>query len=36
MSKEEWLARELAKMPARGDVWRANVMKTWGLKPVTQ
>jgi len=36
MSKEEWLARELAKMPVRGETWRANVMKTWGLRQATK
>ena len=36
MTKEEWLARELAKMPERGEAWRARVMKMWGLKPVSK
>ena len=32
MTKEEWIERELAKMPPRSEAWREETRRLWGLK----
>lgn len=32
MTKEEWIERELAKMPPRSEAWRAETRRLWGLR----
>lgn len=33
MTKEAWIARELAKRPARSAKWRREMLAWWGLRP---
>ncbi len=35
MNKEEWIKRELAKMPSRSEEWREETRRLWGLKSVS-
>jgi hypothetical protein len=32
LSKQEWIERELAKMPPRSAAWRAETLRLWGFK----
>lgn len=32
MTKQEWIERELAKMPQRSEAWKAEHRRLWGLK----
>jgi hypothetical protein len=32
LTKQEWVKRELAKMPPRSEAWRAETRRLWGFK----
>ena len=35
MTTQEWIERELAKMPRRSAAWKAETLKLWGLRSVS-
>jgi hypothetical protein len=32
-AKDEWIRRQLEKMPERSEDWKAETCRLWGLKP---
>jgi len=34
MTKDDWIQRELAKMPVRSAAWKTETLRLWGLRSV--